>query len=147
MSAAQRDAWNDLMAARRALARKVELAGDLDQHLPDLFGFLTKVPAEFQATPLRYLKESLDRADLHADPARPTVHLLPRLLAYAVIVLGWIPKGYTLPRPPYDDAGKKGAAMGRSRRRRQSPSIIATGASSSSSSSPSSRRSAGDKAR
>jgi hypothetical protein len=35
------------------------------------------VPAEFQATPLRYLKESLDRADLHADPARPTVHLLP----------------------------------------------------------------------
>jgi hypothetical protein len=146
MSAAQRDAWNDLMAARRALARKVELAGDLDQHLPDLFGFLTKVPAEFQATPLRYLKESLDRADLHADPARPTVHLLPRLLAYAVIVLGWIPNGYTLPRPPYDKAGEEGAAPGRSRRRRQSSSIIATG-SSSSSSSPSRRRSAGDEAR
>lgn len=147
MSAAQMDAWNDLMAARRALARKVELAGNLDQHLPDLFRFLTKIPAEFQATPLRYLNESLERADLHTDPATPTIHLLPRLLAYAVIVLGWIPTGYTLPRPPYDEAGEKGAAPGRSRRRRQSSSIIATGASSSSSSRPSRRRSASDEAR
>lgn len=147
MSTAQADAWNDLMAARRALARKVELAGDLDQHLPDLFHFLTKVPAEFQATPMRFLNESLDRADLHDDPARPTIHLLPRLLAYAVIVLGWIPSGYTLPRPPYDDAGEEGAAPGRSRRRRQSSSIMATGASSSSASRPSKRRSAGDEAR
>ena len=147
MSAAQADLWNDLMAARRALARKVELAGDLDQHLPDLLIFLTKVPAEFQATPLRYLRESLDRTDLHADPARPTIHLLPRLLAYAVIVLGWIPSGYTLPRPPYDEAGDEGAAPGRSRRRRQSSSNMATGASSSSPSRPSRRRSAGDEAR
>lgn len=147
MSAAQADPWNDLMAARRALARKVELAGDLDQHLPDLLIFLTKVPPEFQATPLRYLRESLDRTDLHADPARPTIHLLPRLLAYAVIVLGWIPTGYTLPRPPYDEAGDAGAAPGRSRRRRQSSSNMATGASSSSPSRPSKRRSAGDEAR
>lgn len=147
MSAAQADLWNDLIAARRALARKVELAGDLDEHLPDLLTFLTKVPAEFQATPMRYLRESLDRTDLHDDPARPTIHLLPRLLAYAVIVLGWIPNGYTLPRAPYDDAGQAGAAPGRSRRRGQSSSLIATGASSSSSSRPSRRRSAGDEAR
>jgi len=147
MSAARADLWNDLMAARRALARQVELAGDLDRHLPDLLIFLTKVPAEFQATPIRYLRESLDRTDLHADPARPTIHLLPRLLAYAVIVLGWIPKGYTLPRPSGPRGGQSGGATGRARRRAQSSSIMATGASSSLSSSPSRRRSAGDEAR
>jgi len=147
MSAAQAEAWNDLMAARRALARKVEVAGDLDQHLPDLLIFLTKVPVEFQATPLRYLAESLDRGDLHADPARPTIHLLPRLLAYAVIVLSWMPSGYTLPRVPYDEADDEGAAPGRSRRRRQSSSNIATGASSFSPSRPSRRRSASNEAR
>lgn len=76
------------MISRRALARQVELAGDLDRHHPDLLGFLTTVPPEFQATPMRYLREPIDRTDLHADPARPTIHLLPRLLAFALIVLG-----------------------------------------------------------
>jgi hypothetical protein len=148
MSAARAEAWNELMTARRALARQVELAGDLDQHLPDLLTFLTRVPMEFQATPLRYLRESLDRKDLHADPARPTIHLLPRLLAYMVIVLGWIPNGYTLPRLAGPRSGPQGGASGRARRRVQSSSIIATGGSSSSPSSrPSRRRSAGDEAR
>lgn len=62
----------------------MELAGDLDRHHPDLLIFLTKVPMGFRAAPLRYLRESLDRTDLPADPARPTIHLLPRLRAYAV---------------------------------------------------------------
>ena len=146
MGKARAEAWNDLMAARRALARKVEIAGDLDRHLPDLLAFLTSVPAEFQATPMRYLRDSLDRADLHADPARPTIHLLPRLLAYAVIVLGWIPNGHTLPRPPYHSPAGNGPAPARTRGRAQSSSIIATGGSSSSSR-PSRRRSAGDEAR
>lgn len=146
MGKARAEAWNDLMAARRALARKVEIAGDLDRHLPDLLTFLTSVPSEFQAVPMRYLRESLDRADLHADPTRPTIHLLPRLLAYAVIVLGWIPNGYTLPRPPYDTPAGNGSAPTRTRGRAQSSSIIATRGSSSSSR-PSSRRSDGDKAR
>jgi hypothetical protein len=147
MSAPRAEAWNELMTARRALARQVELAGDLDQHLPDLLTFLTRVPVEFQATPLRFLRESLDRKDLHADPARPTIHLLPRLLAYMVIVLGWIPHGYTLPRPAGPRSGPQGGATGRARRRGQSSSIIATGASSKPSSRPSRRRSAGDEAR
>lgn len=147
MNAAQADLRNELMSARRALARQVELAGDLDRHLPDLLTFLTQVPADFQATPLRYLRESLDRTDLHADPATPTIHLLPRLLAYAVIVLGWIPRGFTLPRLAGSGSGPAGGAAARARQRAQSSSTRATGASSSSPSRPSSRRSAGDATR
>lgn len=147
MNAQQAAAWNNLMTSRRALARQVELAGNLDQHLPELLTFLTTVPAEFQATPFRFLRESLDRTDLHADPDKPTVHLLPRLLAYAVVVLGWIPTGHSLPRFTPPPGGPAGGARGRTRRRAQSSSIIATGASSSSASRPSKRRSAGDEAR
>lgn len=147
MKPEQAAAWNALMSARRALARQVELAGDLDRHLPDLLAFLTTVPEEYQATPLRYLRESIDRADLHDDPEKPTIHLLPRLLAYAVIVLGWIPRDYTLPRLTPAPSGPLGGAPARARRRGQSSSSMARGTSSSPSSRPSRRRSAGDEAR
>lgn len=100
MGKARAEVWNDLMAARRALARKLQLEGDLDRHLPDLMDFLIKVPTDYQANAMRYLRESLSRTDLHEDLRRPTIHVLPSLLAYAVIILGWIPKGHTLPGVP-----------------------------------------------
>lgn len=147
MSARREAEWKALMAARKALARQVEADGDLDRHLPSLLNFLIMVPCRHQQLPLRYLRDSTACSALHADPDRPTVHLLPGLLGFAIVVLGWVPKGYAPPRVVTTSGSGDTDDTEVPQRTRGQSSIATVKESSSTSSSARRPRSAGDDAR